>query len=410
MFNQLFDSAIFMGILGASFAGLAAYLFRNVPIAIYNAFIRLYTVEITIRNDTVLFDYFSEMCADLIADKHTPSLNLISKKDDFDGIVSEGAAEHSEWAITIAEGTFLFWKNFKPYIVQRVVREMEGSSRLHEEYKVRYLGRSKKDVQELVKELMKYKRSVLKTRIFAYSYAWHSISSREKRPFNSIIMPSAQRNRLLKQVETFLEEKDFYIQLGIPYKHNILLHGPPGTGKTSTAIALAGQLNRDVYLLNLSSIRTDESLIESIHRVPSNGVLLIEDIDATASSLDRLERDKESNKVRDGVSLSCLLNILDGALSSDGRIIIMTTNHLDRLDPAIVRPGRVDTNEYIDSLSGDSIKEFYLKFHNDEMAAELFVSLLEDQKITGAKLQQFFLTYRYNSSYYLENIKELLNG
>ncbi|PVH68428.1 P-loop containing nucleoside triphosphate hydrolase protein, partial [Cadophora sp. DSE1049] len=127
------------------------------------------------------------------------------------------------------------------------------------------------------------------------------------------------------------------------------LYGPPGTGKSSLTCAIAGTCDLDIYILNISSL-DDSSLGKLFSELPANCVVLVEDIDAVNATQSRQRGTVETGQDETGskgksqgrVSLSALLNVLDGVGSQEGRVLIMTTNHAERLDTALIRPGRVD--------------------------------------------------------------------
>ena len=139
-----------------------------------------------------------------------------------------------------------------------------------------------------------------------------------------------------------------YIDRGIPYRRGYLMHGPPGCGKSSFVAALAGELGYDICVLNLSdSGLTDDRLSHALSTTPPTSLVLLEDIDA--AFVQRSANDRGGRQSH--VTFSGLLNALDGVAAGEERILFMTTNHLDRLDPALIRPGRVDVIHHIGHAS-----------------------------------------------------------
>jgi chaperone BCS1 len=122
----------------------------------------------------------------------------------------------------------------------------------------------------------------------------------------------------------------------------------------------------DIYILNLSAIN-EASLTSLFAKLPSRCVILLEDVDAVSSNRDAETEDsrqtvapaRERKPASGKVSLSAILNIIDGVASQEGRILIMTTNHITRLDKALIRPGRVD-------------KKVELGLADKEMTADIF--------------------------------------
>jgi len=179
---------------------------------------------------------------------------------------------------------------------------------------------------------------------------------------------------LIGDANEFLDGEDWYIEAGIPHRRGYLLYGPPGTGKTSTVYAVAGELGLEIYSLSLASNLSvssisdpyldslehdsidDPFLQRAVSSIPKHSLLLIEDIDCAFPSREEVEeREEQRTQLYNGLSpppfmmphqskvtLSGLLNMIDGVNSEDGKLFFATTNHIDRLDPALLRPGRID--------------------------------------------------------------------
>jgi len=207
---------------------------------------------------------------------------------------------------------------------------------------------------------------------FADSHgSWRWTDSRHKRPMSSIVLNPGVKEMLLADARDFLRSEKWYADRGIPFRRGYLLHGVPGSGKTSLIHALAGELMLDIYVVSLSaSWINDATLTSLMGRVPARCILLLEDLDAAftrSTSRDEkstgtpsaANKDQTTNSTLNSnsnnnnnsndamsdtntLSLSGLLNSLDGVAAAEGRLLFATTNHLERLDPALSRPGRLD--------------------------------------------------------------------
>ncbi|PIL30280.1 transporter [Ganoderma sinense ZZ0214-1] len=196
---------------------------------------------------------------------------------------------------------------------------------------------------------------------------WRWNGARQKRPMSSIVLEPGVKDMILADCKDFLASEDWYAERGIPFRRGYLLHGVPGSGKTSLIHSLAGELGLDIYVVSLSSKgMSDNTLTTLMGNVPSRCILLLEDLDAaftrgisrdetstgvptssstsSGSSSSSSKKNKELDEGSDGstLSLSGLLNSLDGVAAAEGRLLFATTNHIERLDPALSRPGRMD--------------------------------------------------------------------
>ncbi|KAJ6608107.1 hypothetical protein B0H10DRAFT_2166645 [Mycena sp. CBHHK59/15] len=198
--------------------------------------------------------------------------------------------------------------------------------------------------------------------------SWRWADARHKRPMGSIVLDPGVKEMLLGDARDFLASEKWYADRGIPFRRGYLLHGVPGSGKSSLIHAIAGELMLDIYVVSLSSAWISDSVLMGLMgRVPKGAILLLEDLDAAFTrSVSRAEEgpapegpelppkrrshraEREAAREREGMSdlntlsLSGLLNALDGVAAAEGRILFATTNHLEKLDPALSRPGRMD--------------------------------------------------------------------
>jgi len=213
---------------------------------------------------------------------------------------------------------------------------------------------------------------------------WQEITRASRRPLASVITTAGLGEVLLDDARQFLDRQDWYAERGIPWRRGYLFQGPPGTGKTSLIRALASELEIDIAILDLSSPRLDDGgLRQLLAAIPPQTALVLEDIDAAAPS-----RQPAEGKV----TLSGLLNALDGLAAAEGRLLFMTTNHPDRLDPALIRPGRADHVVEIGPLGPAEAGRMILRFHPDRLdIARLAEAALAGHRIPAAALQEYLL-------------------
>ncbi|PWN93260.1 hypothetical protein FA10DRAFT_263930 [Acaromyces ingoldii] len=196
----------------------------------------------------------------------------------------------------------------------------------------------------------------------AWGAEWRPFGQpRRARTLESVVLKHGKREAVEADVKRFMERGWWYAQRGIPYRRGYLLHGSPGSGKSSFITALAGQLDLSICLLNLSERGlTDDKLNFLLSNAPQRSILLLEDVDA--AFLGR-QGAPEADGYQSSVTFSGLLNALDGVASGESRIIFMTTNHVERLDPALIRPGRVDMIEELGDAESDQVEELLWRFY-----------------------------------------------
>lgn len=164
------------------------------------------------------------------------------------------------------------------------------------------------------------------------------------------------KEQLIQDLDKFDAALDTYRSLGINHKRGYLFYGNPGTGKTSIAKAIASYLQRPLYIISLSN-KDDKSIINLVNDARPGSVILFEDIDCI---LDANRETKDNVKF----NFSTFLNILDGLYSPERCIFVLTTNHPETIDYAILRKGRIDYSARIDYPCPSHVKEFLDKFYS----------------------------------------------
>lgn len=214
----------------------------------------------------------------------------------------------------------------------------------------------------------------------AWGAEWRPFGQpRRARELHSVVLGKGKRQAVEADVRRFMQRGWWYTERGIPYRRGYLLHGSPGSGKSSFIFALAGSLDLSICLLNLSERGlTDDKLNHLLSNAPERSILLLEDVDAAF-----LGRSKatEADGYQANVTFSGLLNSLDGVASSESRIIFMTTNHVERLDEALIRPGRVDCIEELGDAERDQVEELLLRFYSQRKQAPTHESAAEPSEV-----------------------------
>jgi ATPase family associated with various cellular activities (AAA) len=188
------------------------------------------------------------------------------------------------------------------------------------------------------------------------------------RSSKSVILKEGQFDRIQSYLNDFISNEKAYNKLDIPFRTGIMLHGAPGTGKSSAALAIANELNMDVFVINVAAMASDDNLSIAFSNVPKKSIVVLEDIDGVKATGDRKKGKDTSDS--GGVTLQGLLNVLDGFQSPYGVITIMTTNHPELLDEAVKRPGRVDFEDELSPMDSYQLRklcEYALGFVPDNL-------------------------------------------
>lgn len=215
--------------------------------------------------------------------------------------------------------------------------------------------------------------------------------NRPKRTFNDVFIPQKQEEQIVNSVKAFCNSEKWYKEHCIPYHYGIMLHGNPGTGKSSVVQAIINLMDCDVFYI--PSDKLSDSVVENGWlRYASRDrmrVVIIEDLDTGSFIMDRSkETDPNSFRNRPIATIGTFLNMIDGFANHEKVIYIFTTNHLEKLDPAIIRPGRIDLLVEIGYVTDETFAKF-CQFHYGKIPDKNYH--IRD-KVTCAELQTHVMT------------------
>lgn len=381
-----FQNQLFVGGLALGLVGVLVALLRNIPGVIWAYGRRFLIATAVIDNRTNLFDALVVWLNDLPFGRNSRFFTVIQANADPDDDSSQNGMPRLLYSP--APGFHFFW--YQGHLMW-MEREVSVNLQVVDTLKIHVLFGKRDFVANLFEDVLKRTYASLANHTMLFSVDnwadnWRQGDARPRRAIDSVVLDGQIRQHLLDDVQSFFAKRSWYAQIGIPWRRGYLLYGPPGTGKTSVAFALAGELHLNLCCLSLTNPKLNDQTISALlQKTPARSLILIEDVDAFFSA-----RQKQDDRIE--VSFSGLLNALDGVAAQEGRIIFLTTNHRELLDPALIRPGRIDVEFELGLASHEQIISMFLRFHPEHLAmAEDLVGSIPEHLLSPAQLQQALL-------------------
>ncbi|MBS0500402.1 MAG: AAA family ATPase [Burkholderiaceae bacterium] len=381
--NQIVAGGIALGLVGVAVAAL-----RKLPGAIWSQAKRLFIVTATLDSRNDLFAAFTAWLNDQRFGHKSRLFMVIQAPPAVADEPPDTADDTPPLQYSPAPGFHLFWYRRR---LMWMRREISMNLQVVETVHLGALFAGRRHMEELLEGVVRHAGERRANKLALYTMdrwgnEWHLADTKPRRSLDSVVLDEGVSQRLHDDIHEFFARREWYEKLGIPWRRGYLLHGPPGTGKTSVAYALAGELRLRLCTISLTNPKlNDNNLADLLQRTPPRSLILIEDIDAFFNA-------RQKQDARIAVDFSGLLNAIDGVGAQEGRIVVLTTNHRELLDPALIRPGRIDVEVELGNATGAQLRGFLLRFFPQAQdQAERLARDYPAKRLSPAQIQQILI-------------------
>lgn len=398
---------IIAGVISVWALSTITFFCRGIPKTIYEFIIDQSTTTLTFSNAG--YGYSVENFASFLIwfenhkwSKYARALSM----DNSYGVCKDSVGKDKAMVTGVGNGYHLFVYNKRLFILRRYDEPKAGTDKLIHIVKLTMFSRNRQILLDLIEEFS-YKIPTNKTGMSTFvatKMEWVSCGSTNQRPIETVIVDSRIKNSILKIVDDFRNSRDWYTKRGLAYKKTFVLHGIHGTGKSSFIKALACHYKMGLCIINISDM-SNATFEFALNNVPDNNLVLIEDFDSAKATKQRGTESKGLDGIFDesrSLSLTGILNTLDGVASLDNKLIFMTTNVIDTLDAALLRKGRIDYIYELKALTDKEIKEYInLMFPDNLYSTEI---VFED--ILGCDIQGLYFDHKDNFTDFIKSIPQ----
>lgn len=407
--NQFAQGGLLIGIVG----GVIAYL-KNVPNKIYDFLEERLVFTVTFSSIDPMFVWFIEYI-----NKHpqTQKKNYLAlhtqvdrDEDEVPRVVGDDAPI-SKIAVHYSIGRGSFYFKIDGYWIKIVrAKEENNSLRLQEKNMGMMLmpenislrtfiwnrKKIRKSLQAIYEKYTEENKNTIQNSMWSWQQ-WVKNFNFKKKRIENIILKQGQLEDIINDIAEFKkpETRKFYEDKNIPYQRGYLFYGPPGTGKTTLAATLASHFNMETRSINFRKCDGDYSLKSAFDSTSRSGIIIIEDFDSFFN-----KREVVDSKL--DVSFSGLLNAINGIGDPDGRILVITTNKIETLDEALIRPGRIDKMYELGYVDADQANRIFYKFFNEYRD----FSFIEGKNVSPARIQDICISNIGNPEKAFQVIKE----
>jgi chaperone BCS1 len=415
--------------------GIVTFFFRNVPSRVWNFIVIQSTTSVYFDNTATCYNAenyngFMRWYLEQKWSKYSRSFSLLPKY--FDEYKDEKDGPFRYMQLAAGKGNHIFFFSGRLFFINQWIMEKQGTHQPISCVSIVMLGRDRKIINKLL-ECFIYKGNTSNDDIYRPAHdGWTKVAKIVPRQLSSVVINKDIKNKVVADIEEFLVTRQWYVDRGDAYKKTIIFHGTPGTGKTSLIRGLATHFKRNLCLINLNEM-TDGSFLSALASLPPHSIAVIEDFEdikavKARKANKRVVRDiprewsapnvGATGMVSGGLSdydepqqesfmsslnmltISGMLNTLDGLILLDDAIIILSTNHLHKVDPAMIRTGRVDHIYELKALGHVEVLEYIeLMFPGAHVP-----SRLRFNPIVGSDLRAIYMEHKNDARMFINSI------
>lgn len=368
-------------LIGIWAATMLTFLTKDIPSKIYTTAKRFMFLKLSFMDhgwyyDSIQYNNFNEFIAKRLSDVSSFSF----------GASTTNGNIHGSFFLTPYLGTHWFWYKKKLFWYSIEHSSSTGGEKQKQQMTLFCFSWNKKTLTAMFNEFKHYHLDN-KDDNGIYTHgdsSWDRVTDSSDKSFDDIIIDTGLKESIIERIDFFLNNKDFYKKKNLPYKLSMMFHGKSGTGKTSIIKALSTYTTRPIYMLDMSMIVP--SKLSQLIASCAGGILVIEDVDRSGAinSNEEAGTDIVSLMVSGADRIGSIMNAFDGLIEPNNVIIIFTTNHINKIDEAMLRPGRIDCTFEIGTLSCKTVKENLYRLYDNVSINENF------EPIAGADLMKLY--------------------
>ena len=408
--NIIKENQFLLTTLGLSSAGLLTFWIKDVPLRIFHFIKNRFILSLEIETGTYIHKYLPSFIAENVIKRNFHTYIVTNSMSYYHGSEEQVNFNYSDMIPGVGKHIIKLYNRLYILSISEESKNNQVGNRSSSKqqttfgFKFYTFGINKKPIEILANSIELWTRNKIREiigdqlSIRKYEGGGHYyISNLQKRKMETIFMKESDKELLLRRIQDFYDKEQWYYDMGIPYKLGIMLYGPPGTGKSSLIKSLASYFEKNIIMLSPTNI----DMIAEANSY--NSFVVIEDVDTVNVTENRVKKEYKYEFTQNGdgsntttpvenfklSTLSDVLNAMDGIATPNKFIFIMTTNHIDKLDQALFRPGRIDLLIKMDYVTNEILQDFIDYYFPDSNIDVLHMDIKHN--ISTSKLQNFII-------------------